>query len=181
MTDHGPGLVEQLAGDLDKTPGESAATADQSMISRLRAVREEIQAAGRTIDFPLAAYDAELVVRCRPITADELRRIAGRSTGRRDTRSQTQRVADSHADLMVACCVEVLARADDGDLVQITPGEPSRIDDRLAELLALTASTAREAAIALWGDDLALAAAASKLMKWTTGENRMSDEEFLGE
>jgi hypothetical protein len=154
-----------------------------SVLAALQAQRAEHQAVQRVYDLAVPGYRGLLVLRLGPVPASQLSRIMDRAT----TGKSPERSFNANADLLVAACTEVLARARTSDPFVPLLGrddEPVKLDARLAELLQLPETRARGLVRALFeganSPDMALATAAGEYAEWASGAAEEELEESLG-
>jgi hypothetical protein len=147
-----------------------------SLLDSLRAKRERL-AASKTTDIPIPGYGGELVVRYR--LCDPL--VEGKQIG--DRLLEQFKGADQESERMYFMFVDTLIAACDGIFVKVgdelvsLDEEGDTIDygdPRLGEFLGFTADTARDAVLAVFGDNkIAVTQHGRQLQLWmgdTTGE-----------
>jgi hypothetical protein len=157
--------------------------APSSLLDTLRAKREE-RAAERHFDIELPGYDGLLVLRCGPIPGRTLTLLRERS----ERSKSPERDFNLNADTLIAACREVLGREQRSHPLRVLPdadGEPVRIDERLADLLQLPATSARDVLRCLFENanspEVAVAYQAGLYMEWAASSLDELDEELLGE
>jgi len=130
---------EELEGEV---PTPIYAAPGDSVLDAVRKRREAL-AGDRYHDLEVPGYNGCLVLRCGPIDAAKLSQVRDRLT-----RSGGGAKLDYsfNADIVVDSCREVLGRRRPEDVLEsIDPaGEVVRIDERLAELLGVKVTTARD-------------------------------------
>lgn len=172
--------------DVPQTTAEASQNGQHepdSVLEALRAQRAR-HVADRHYDVDVPGYDGLLVLRLGPIASPVLTRLRLRAE-----RSRSPDVDfNLNADTIIAACRAVLGRARREDMLvplKDTEGEPVRIDDRLAELLGIDATVARDVLRTLFeganSPELAVAATGGSYVDWAASANAEADEEFLGE
>jgi hypothetical protein len=161
------------------SPGQTSA------LARLQAKREE---AGRTEDrhVDLRVPDSDDVyVRFAYLDSPTVNAITRRVTGKKERADTDLRV---NTAVLVEACRGVFVREQDGRLVSLDPDNPSpdpahwlRFDPRLGELLGVQSGGASAVAVALYGSDWNLMAAARSYGDWLTPVSEELDEEHRGE
>jgi hypothetical protein len=142
--------------------------------------RHEKITARRTLDKDVPGYQGRLVVRYVPppwpaiAKAQALMAEPGRNG---------EGLLYAQADVLVAACVEVLFRQEDGAMIPVDPsGETRRFDPELADLFKLEeAKTARATIRGVFGNDLAMTAQAGEVITWAMESRVEADEELAGE
>jgi hypothetical protein len=169
-------------------PGEEAtvitppSSQPGSLLETLRQRRSE-QAVEHAYDLEVPGYDGCLVLRLAPLAGETLSKLVDRA---QKSKSPTKEF-NANADMILLATQEVLGRRSRGDeLESVDPdGGTVRIDERLAELFGLQASTAREVLVALWegvpSPEIAIGLAAAEFIEWSGEAGRENDEAFLGE
>jgi len=170
---------------IDTGPDPIEAEAAGSILDVIRQRRQ-----GRTADHAfhvlVPGYRGLLALRCVPIPSDEMTELRGRIAA-------AERAQDSAVDLAVAS--DFLIRACDSVVARRTRaaawepldpnGDPVGIDSRLADLLGLEATSARQALLGLFSlvpsPDMAIQTAVSAYLDWARGVDADADEELLGE
>lgn len=171
---------------VDEQPPLDEPIQTDSLLDSLRARRQAI-AAEQTIDLFVPGYHGMLALRCGAITGQTQSRIT-----ERHTRSKAgDRDVSLNADLLIAACLDVVARADADDdwksLGEYDGQGAVRIDERLVAILGLTpgARTARATLRALFAlapsPDLAITSLTSDYTEWAAAVNEDVDETFSGE
>lgn len=149
-----------------------------SLMGRLRAQRDEI-ARRKTTTFPLPGYnDPQLVPEFRLLGSDELKLIGQKI--RRQFDDEQDRLFNGLIDQTLAACTQIFIRERDADaLVLLDPDGlgPMRFDQRLAELLAIDAETARGTLLGVFnGNDVAVFAYCQRLAEWMGNTSVKLDE-----
>lgn len=153
-----------------------------SVLDAIKAKRATI-AAQHEYEMFLPRYGDQLVLVCKPLPPAIQTRLAERLQQRKRDSAASWTIA---ADILVSVCVAVRGRVrPTGPLQDLDPDEPVRIDERLAELLSIEATKARDVALALFhgapSPGLALDAAVGEYLAWAGGSDAEVDEELLGE
>jgi hypothetical protein len=150
-----------------------------SIISDLRRRQQEVHRE-RHIDKEIPGYGGQMFARYRLFTFAELSALVPRR-GRGEQSEQNLRI---NVDLLAKACEEILVRKD-GELIPLAQeaqfDAPVRYDARLAELLGIDASKARDVVLKTFGADLVLSAHADDLVEWMRNASDEADEDFLGE
>lgn len=162
-----------------KASPESNGHAPDSVLASLRKRREQIgQAHECTLEIP--GYGGELFCRYKKLEFDDIQRIS-----RRTQESKNPLAAlNGQADFLIQACETLLIKKPDGTTVpmqELYPelgDEPIRFDDRLGKALGYEASSARQAVLGLFNNDLALNDQANDLMLWMRSSEREVEEDF---
>jgi hypothetical protein len=171
--------------EADTWPGEheNGAGPPESVIEAIRARRVAL-AAKHAYDVALPGWQGQLVLRLEPIPGPQLTRIAARA----EASKSPERTFNGNADILIAACSEVLARAREEDELVPLPGPggiPCRLDETLCRYLAMEPVTARELVRELFkgapSPDFAVGYAANEYVQWAAATNADLDEELLGE
>jgi hypothetical protein len=162
-------------------PAENGAAASP-VLEVLRQRRAE-RSAERTFDLDVPGYGGLLVLRCGPITGQTLSRLRERLERSRSP----ERDLNLNADVLIAACRSVLARAKPEDeLVELEDDDgPVRLDSRLAAMFEMPASSARQVVVGVYSlanvPELAVATAASDYMEWASSAASEVEASMLGE
>ncbi len=152
--------------------------AGDTLRDRLRQRRAQIEREDRH-DFDIPGYDGGLVGRYRRLSYEDLKPLLDAQQG--GERAADEEVADN-ADFLIRACVELLGREDDGSLVPLgDQGQPVRYDEGLDEALAISASTARGAVLAVFGNDVQMMMHAGTILRWMVGADTAAGRRLLGE
>lgn len=149
--------------------------------------RRTLAANDRTHDVLVPRYGGRVALRCGPVSGQTQARLLERTRESKDP----DRDFNLNADWLIAACREVMVRDSYHEpwqsLGALNGGEPVKLDETLAELLALepAAKTAREVLRALFSlapsPELAITLAGSEYVGWAGAVNEELDEEFVGE
>jgi hypothetical protein len=161
------------AGNGEAAPG--------SVLAGLREQHRRIAARTSTI-IELPFWQGKLATRYHYLDERVLGRMLSMVTGATDPMV----ALEANTDLLIGGCDEVLARRDQGEpWGPVVEGERLRYDRRLAELLQLDASTARETVHALFGGRIqgamAIGKHAANYIEWLQGETPGVVESLQGE
>lgn len=177
-----PGLGPPPLAAVEPDPAPPVVeAAPGSVLAGLREQHRRIAARTSTI-IELPFWQGKLAVRYHYL--DE--RVLGRMLAMVNGASDPMIALDANTDLLVGGCDEVLARRDEGERWgPVVEGERLRYDKRLAELLQLDASTARETVHALFGGRIrgamAIGAHTARYVEWLQGETPGVVESLQGE
>jgi hypothetical protein len=177
--DFPPGIS---APDAPETPENGHVPASEngaagSRLDWLRARHAEITA-DRTLDKDVPGYGGRLVLRFSPVPWSVTGKLQAMLSGR-DPDGQALLMAN--VDMLIAACREVLVQDDAGELVSVDPsGEPVRIEPRLAELLRLDTTSARQTLLWLFPSEFAVSGMAGEVLAWTQDADAESAGEFVG-
>ena len=147
-----------------------------SPFKRLKEQRNRIQSM-RYLDLPVQGYDGMLIARYNLLDWDVVRKIAARHERSRDPRA----VLNSQIDLMVTALDQFMYTNGDGEPKPLDVEQPMRFERRLADSLGFEAQTARQVAIGLFINEIALVAHHNQLMEWMTGEYSDVKDDVEGE
>jgi len=153
-----------------------------SVLDVIRA-RRSARAAEHEYDMPVPGYGGLLVLRCTPLRGEDLTRLRIRIERSKDPSRDFQLAAD----LLIAVCENVLARrSPTAELEPLDPtGEPVAINERLAELLRVEASSARELVRAVFSlapsPEMAAGDAVGDYLAWAQGADADLDDGLMGE
>lgn len=159
---------------------EVAETGFASIRDQIRAEREAI-ASEKTLDLLVPGYRGLLAVRYHSISDRELEEYLKRAQREND---QSIR---SNYDLLIEACETILYR--ESDEQEFTPaldenGDQIRFDVRLAEMLGMDATTARETVAGFFSPDgaqpLAVAQHIGAVADWLQGKSSEIDPALLG-
>lgn len=144
------------------TDNLKAGTPEPSARSLVDRIRKEHDKRDPTYDLSIPRWDGNVVARYRRISKPAL--LAA---------SRAKRAEATNARLLVAACEEVFIRDESGRLIPAReadglPGE-IKFDGRLADLFGLRAETPELIVRAMYADDVALGAQATRLLNWQTG------------
>ncbi len=168
----------------DDEQGEQAPTASPtpepgSVMTRLRAIREEFTSGPQHIDLDVPGYKGALVARYGPLPWEVVRTLALRGEkGKRDPQNGPMIASDSLANAVEG----FFFREDDGTLVPVTyNGDPVlKFDNALMAVLGIEGTqSARERVKAVFPDEFALVTHNAKVMEWQ--ESRDDGDEELAE
>lgn len=166
--------------ELEPEPVEVAPAG--SVLDVIRA-RREARAAEHEYDMPVPGYGGLLVLRCEPLAGEDLTPLRLRLERTRDP----ARDFALAADILAGACVNVLARRAPGaKLEPLDPtGDPVTIGERLAELLRVDATSARELIRAVFSlapsPELAVGDAVGDYLSWAQGADADLDDGLKGE
>lgn len=151
-----------------------------SIVARLREKAKQQQAVKR-IDIPVGGeFGEHLVIRYKPLPPAAMDSFVARGI----VRAEEIPFTDDTMDMMARCCVEVIGRYGDEEVVLEDADGPVRLEHRLAVLLDFPRAegvkmTSHEVILALFANNgPMLGEHSATLMKWMTGKG---DEEDLGE
>jgi hypothetical protein len=156
--------------------------AASSLFDTLRATRAA-HAAPLRYDIDVQGYDGRLVVRCGPIASTRFATI----TAKYERSKAPERDFNLAADVLLAACVEVLARVKSTDPLQpFDAEEPMQLDERLAHGLGFDdATSGRELVRKLFGaapmPEVAMTEAVGGYMEWARSVDADATETFMGE
>lgn len=156
------------SGNDDHPPEEQTPDVEQSFIDQLRARRTAI-AAETTKQFSIPGYDDLLKVTYRRLGYEELVGIIRRATKTGKERDEV----NAQADFLIRSCVSI----DAVDGTHISDG----YNAVLAEFFGLEAQRARECLFYVFGNDLAVMAHQTAVLRWMQSGASEMEEEFLGE
>jgi hypothetical protein len=145
--------------------------------------RRDSRAAEHEYDMPVPGYGGLLVLRCTPLRGETLTKLRLRL----DRSKDPSRDFALAADVLSAVCENVLARrTPEAELEPLDPtGEPVRLTERLAELLQVEASSARQLVRAVFSlapsPEMAVGDAVGDYLAWAQGADADLDEGLLGE
>jgi hypothetical protein len=179
-----PAELPDAEAEAEAWPSANGDGPPASVIEAVRARRQAL-AAEHVLDFDLPAMQGLLALRLAPIPSPQLARIGRRVEGSKSP----ERDYNGNADILIAACSQVLARAKPEDEWTPLPGPagmPCRIDEALAGHLGLPAvTTARELVRELFrgapAPEFAVGYAANEYVQWAAAANADVDEELLGE
>jgi hypothetical protein len=173
-----------LGGGLSAVEPEAAPSVEAAPGSVLAGLREQQRriAARTHTTIELPFWQGKLATRYHYL--DE--RVLGRMLTMVSTAADPMVALEANTDLLVGGCDEVLARRDEGEpWGPIVEGEHVRYDRRLAELLQLDATTAREVVAAVFGGRvrgaMAIGAHAARYIEWLQGTAPEVVESLQGE
>jgi hypothetical protein len=155
---------------------------DGSVLDVIRE-RRSAKAVEHVYDMQVPGYGGLLIVRCAPLAGAALTPLRLRLERSKDP-SRDFALA---ADILIAACENVLARRSQAaELEPLDPtGEPVEINERLAELLRVEATSARQVVRELFSlapsPELAVGDAVGDYLGWATGVDADLDEGLLGE
>jgi hypothetical protein len=190
-TDERAGLGE-AERELERSSWRNGEPADEedalevpSAGSVLEVIRERrsARAAEHEYDMNVPGYGGLLVLRCTPLRGEDLTRLRVRIERSKDPSRDFQLAAD----ILIAVCENVLARRKVGaELEPLDPtGEPVAINERLAELLRVEASSARELVRAVFAlapsPEMAVGDAVGDYLGWAQGADADLDDGLMGE
>lgn len=145
--------------------------------------RRNARAPEHEYDMLVPGYGDLLVLRCTPIKGEDLTRLRVRIERSKDPTRDFKLAAD----ILHAVVDNVLARRRVGaELEPLDPtGEPVGITDRLAELLRVEATTARELVLELFSlapsPEMACGDAVGDYLAWAQGADADLDDGLMGE
>lgn len=149
-------------------PEEQAPDVGQSFIDQLRARRTAI-AAETSKSFPIPGYDDLLLATYRRLGYEELIGLIRRASKSGKDRDEV----NAQADFLVRACTSI----DAVDGTHIADGYNSV----LAEFFGLDTQRARTCLFHVFGNDLAVMAHQTAVMRWMQAGEPEAEEEFLGE
>lgn len=171
-------LAEEVEAD-EEAPIE--VTPAGSVLDVIRRRRSE-KAAEHTYDLLVPGYDGLLALRCTPLRGDTLTQLRLRLERSKDP-SRDFALA---ADILANVCEEVLARhSRSAGWESLDPtGEPVAIGERLAELLRVPATSARQLVREVFSlapsPEMACGDAVGDYLAWAQGADADLDEGLLG-
>jgi hypothetical protein len=135
--------------------------------------------AERTLDKEVPGYDGRLILRFRPVPWRVTGRVQGLLSGKDpDARA----LLSANADILISACVGVYVYDDDGSLVSLDPtGDDVTIEPRLAQLLGIEGTSARDTLLWLVGNEFVVGAMAGEVMEWTRDASAESAADLMGE
>lgn len=134
-------------------------------------------------DLKVPGYRGLLVLRCAPIRGAKLTQLRTRL----ETSKDPERDFGLNADVLIDSCQAVLARRSlEDEFETLDPtGEVVRIDSRLAELLKLDTTRARDVVRELFAaapsPELACGVAVGDFAAWSSGADLEVEDDLLGE
>lgn len=156
-----------------------------SLMATLRARREAL-AAERRLELEIPGYAGLLVARYKPIEWEEASAISSKVIDSDDPRADLL----GAADLLIACCEEMLTRNGD-KLVPLSEGpeleqsvrdvlgnQPVRYEERLAKAFGFEAEKARAVVLDLFRNDFAVIDQHREVLAWLRNANPQVDEDF---
>lgn len=147
---------DELAEAVETT--QPAASHARSLVER---IRQRNEAKERRLHRPIPRWDGDVVVRYGRVGKKIIGLVADKPA------------TIANAELLVASCVEVFVRDEEGRLqpAAAADGMPGavRFDGRLSDLFELNADTPVKVVLAMYGDDVAIGADARRVMAWQTG------------
>jgi hypothetical protein len=153
-------------------------TADQSIVSALRARRSKIGRGADPLDLAVPGYGGELVIRYRWVPLEELT-VTAESLS--EIKGQAELTIAASADTLVATCQEVFVKWD-GELKPLsTDGTPVKFDDRLAYSLGIESKSARQVATDTFSNEYSLIQTGNVVVEWLKDTTRKVNADFLGE
>ena len=176
-----PAWLEETAV-LEPEPEPVEAAAAGSVLDVIRE-RRAAKATDHVYDMPVPGYGGLLVVRCTPLAGSALTPLRLRLERSKDP----ARDFALAADILIAAAENVLARRKaGGELEPLDPtGEPVAINERLAELLRVETTSARDLVRELFSlapsPELAVGDAVGDYLAWAQGADADLDEGLLGE
>lgn len=171
----------------DELEAGSTPAAEGSALSSLRE-RRKARRRKMFLDLVVPGYEPAVYVRFRPASQSKL--IA--EVKRADKSKDKDAITIANAAVLIEACVGVFQIRADGEEVSIDPdnltpdqGEWLIFGPELGALLAdedagEVLSRASDVARALWDNDMALAAASSRLIEWSQTMNENLDREHEG-
>ena len=178
MTDtaHDQEVIQGLGEE--ESPADAFA-GDPSLIARLRALREEAKA-DHHLDLDIPGYEGLLVARFKPYSIAKSEAKA--NVLRKEMGKKRSVLLQASCDGLIDACDEVLIRkTPDADLQPVDDVTPVRFDSRLAELLGIQATTAREVVVGLFPTEQSILAMNVAVSEWLQDVTRDVDEDLLGE
>lgn len=158
--------------------GNGAGLGGGAHLDFLRA-RHEAITADRFLDCEVPGYQGHLVVRYGRVPWAAVAKAAHmmENPGR-----DGEGLLLAQVDFLIAACREVMFREEGGELVPVDPsGDVRRFDPELAELFQFEATSARETLRYVFGNDLAVAVQAGRVLTWSQNTDTEADDDFLGE
>jgi hypothetical protein len=155
-------------------------TAPPSALEALRARRKQL-AEATTRTFPIPGYGGVLQTRYRLLG---LEAIAGLPSmqDQSDGGLVARHLLDAACDFLVAACDEVLLYRDGKHERLLDAEAPIRYDETLAEVLEVTADSAREVVLGVFaGNEPAVIEHLGRVTRWMQRADEDVDEAFLGE
>lgn len=134
-------------------------------------------------DMPVPGYGGLLILRCTPLRGEMLTTLRLRLERSKDPSRDFALAADILADV----CVDVRARRQaGGEWEPLDPtGDPVGINERLAELLQVEATTARQLVRAVFSlapsPEMAAGDAVGDYLAWAQGADADLDDGLMGE
>lgn len=156
-----------------------------SLMATLRAKREAL-GAERRLELDIPGYAGLLVARYKPVEWDVVSKIGDRVNRSNSARSEVF----GAADLLIACCEEILTRKGEelvplneapeleASLREVLGDQPVRYEQRLADAFQYEAVTAREVVIGLFRNDYALIDQHREVLNWLRESGDEDDQDF---
>lgn len=159
---------------------EIESRAGSSLLDELRAKRAEATQ-DRRLELDVPGYEGLLVVRYRPTTWEEDKKISEKLERSKNPRKELYAALDT----LITACDQILLRKHDGTLVPIEQEDPSqgdepvRFDGRFAAIMGLETGSAREVVLATFKHNhRAIGVHGEELGKWLAEVNSEGDEDF---
>ena len=178
-------LRDELADELADAVVPVDVDAETSVLDVIRH-RRRSYVAEHSYDMLVPGYAGLLVLRCGPLTREHQTRTRLRLE-KLERQKDPSRDFAINADTLISVCEEVLARPSArAPLEPLDPtGESVKIDARLAELLQVETSSARELVLVLFekapSPEVAVGVAVNEYLSWAQGLDADADEDLLGE
>jgi len=175
-----PAWLDEPEPELEGEPVEVGAAG--SVLDVIRE-RRSAKAAEHEYDMPVPGYGGLLVVRCTPLKGETLTTLRLRLERSKDP-SRDFALA---ADILIAVAEDVLARrSSSAPWEPLDPtGEPVTFTERLAELLRIEATSARELVRAVFSlapsPEMAVGDAVGDYLAWAQGADADLDDGLMGE
>lgn len=154
-----------------------------SLLDRLRAQREA-QTTEKIFEVEVPGWRGLVGLHLKPVGAETLQKILDRVNASKSP----ERNFNANADTLISACKEVVGRPERDapwEVLTDKDDQPVRLDERLAEMLKLDATRARDVVRQLFGGanspEMAVGVAAGEYAQWCGEANADVDEDFLGE
>lgn len=152
-----------------------------SLMASLRAKRDEIeQSQGLPLELDIPGYDGLLVCRYKRVKWEIVSEISDRINANPDPGADL----NGSADLLIACCDEMLTRKD-GQLVPLHEaigldlgGKPVRYEERLAKAFGYEADSARQVVLGLFRNEFAVVQQQREVLAWLWESKSKADADF---
>jgi hypothetical protein len=183
-------VIPPVPGDVDSDNAQVAAAGrSEALLDEIRDLREEAKRDHHLI-LEVPGLKGKLGVRYKVIDSDQTEKIAKRLRKVKQSRNLIGSI-----DTLITACDQIVVHDpghvkclldDDGELTEWRPIDPSspipvRFDSRLAEILHLPSSEAREIVAAVFQSDLSIIQQNVRVSRWMTDTTREVDDDLLGE